>query len=58
MTDHILEWMKKNNVPLTRENYLEIAYMGDDPNLDAEAEAALPEEIRRWSRRKRTKRRQ
>jgi len=37
--------MRDNNVPLTKENYLAIAYLGDDPNLDAEALAAIPEEL-------------
>ena len=47
--DHVLDWMKKNDVPLTRKNYLEIAYMGDPPPepLDAELEAEIPEELSR-----------
>jgi hypothetical protein len=44
--DFVLEWMKENNVPLTRENYLAIAYFGEDPELDAEAENAIPEELK------------
>jgi hypothetical protein len=43
--DPVLEWMKENDVPLTRTNYLAIAYLGDDPQLDAEALAAIPEEL-------------
>ena len=43
----VLDYMKKHNIPLTRENYLQINYMGDVPEeLDAEAEAEIPEEIR------------
>ena len=46
-SDPVLAYLKKNNVPLTRENYLDLAYLGDPPEeLDAEAEALLPEEIR------------
>jgi hypothetical protein len=44
----IVEYLKKNNVPLTRENYLQLAYLGEPPKeLDAEQEAMLPEEIRK-----------
>jgi hypothetical protein len=43
--DFVIEWMKENDVPLTRKNYLTIAYLGDDPQLDAEALAAIPEEL-------------
>lgn len=45
MTDYVLEWMKKNDVPVTRLNYLYVAYMGDVPDLDAESESMLPPEI-------------
>ena len=42
----VLDYMKKHNIPLTRENYLAIAYFGDPPDeLDAEGEAEIPEEI-------------
>jgi hypothetical protein len=41
--DFVLSWMRDNNVPLTKENYLAIAYLGDDPDLDAEALAAIPD---------------
>jgi hypothetical protein len=44
--DHVLEYMKQHNIPVTRENYLDIAYMGNPPDvLDAEEEADLPEEL-------------
>ena len=43
--DCVLEWMKKNDVPLTRQNYLTLAYLGDIPDLDAESESMLPPEI-------------
>jgi hypothetical protein len=47
--DYVLAFMKANGIPVTRANYLEIAYFGDilDPDqpLDAELESELPEEI-------------
>jgi hypothetical protein len=44
--DIVLEAMRKNNVPLTRENYLHIAYMGDVPEeIGGEIEASIPKEI-------------
>lgn len=46
MTDYVLDYMKENNVPMTRENYLSIAFMGNPPSpLSAEEEAALPEQF-------------
>jgi len=42
----VLDYMKKHNIPLTRENYLEIAYLGDPPEeLGAEEEAEIPHEV-------------
>ena len=38
--NYVIEWMKQNDVPLTKENYLEISYLGDIP--DEEAEENLP----------------
>ena len=47
MVNHTLEYMKKNGVPLTRENYLDYAYLGNPPaQLSAEEEAELPEEFK------------
>jgi hypothetical protein len=41
----VLDYTKKHNIPLTRENYLAIAYLGDPPDeLGAEEEAEIPEE--------------
>jgi hypothetical protein len=46
-TDIVLQRMKEYNVPLTRENYLYIAYMGDVPEeIGGEIEASIPQEIR------------
>ena len=42
-----VEYLKKNKVPVTRENYLNLAYLGNPPKeLNAEEEAMLPEELR------------
>ena len=42
--NNTLEYMKKNGVPLTRENYLDYAYLGNPPDeLSAEEEAEIPE---------------
>jgi hypothetical protein len=48
MTDWLLDWMKKNHVPITREKYLALAYGTDqipDPWTE-EHEAELPPELR------------
>jgi hypothetical protein len=49
MNNPTVEWMKANNLPLTRENYLYVAYMGNPPLEDAEVE--IPVEILRVERR-------
>lgn len=42
----IVKMMIKFNIPLTRQNYLDLAYMGDVPEeLTAEEEAEIPEEF-------------
>lgn len=41
--DYVLEWMKEHNVPLTRENYLHINYLGQE--IPPGAEENLPEEL-------------
>jgi len=39
----LLAYMKKNKIPLTRQNYLDLAYGKDQPHeLDAEEESILP----------------
>jgi hypothetical protein len=49
-TDIGFEKMKRDNIPMTRENYLALAYLGDPPQepLDAELEAELPEVFQKW----------
>jgi hypothetical protein len=47
-TDTTLELMKRHNIPLTRENYLAIAYFGHPPaRLSAEEEFQLPNQFRK-----------
>jgi hypothetical protein len=41
-----LDFLKAEGLPLNRENYLHVAYLGDPPELDAEREAELPWEVR------------
>lgn len=42
--NHTVEWLKKNGIPVTRRNYLNVAYLGNPPaELSAEEEAELPE---------------
>jgi hypothetical protein len=45
--DHVLDLLRKFNLPLTRENYLTLAYPEGLPQFwGAEGEASLPKEIR------------
>jgi hypothetical protein len=45
--DGILKLMKLHNIPVTRENYLDVAYMGDIPEMTPELESQLPEFLRK-----------
>jgi hypothetical protein len=45
--DAVLQYMLKHGIPISRKAYLELAYMGDVPELDAELESELPEIIQR-----------
>ena len=40
--------MKENNIPLTRGNYLTLAYMGDPPKWCPELESEIPEQFQDW----------
>lgn len=43
--------MRKNGVPLTRENYLHMAYLGEIPDpWTSEHEAELPKQFQDWSK--------
>ena len=44
--DCLIDYMLFHNIPISRENYLKLAFVGDVPELDAELEAGLPEIIR------------
>jgi hypothetical protein len=47
-TNGLLKWMRRHNIPITRENYLNLAYMGKPPaGLTLEEEEELPLELRR-----------
>lgn len=43
--DSVIEFMEQNKIVMTRENYSAIAYFGNPPELDAEAEMDLPEQF-------------
>jgi hypothetical protein len=45
LINYVVEWMKENNVPLTRGNCLHISYMGQEVP-DEEDEENLPPEVR------------
>jgi hypothetical protein len=49
MSNHpVVKLMKRYQIPVTRKNYLNLAYMGDVPEeLSAEQEAELPPELQR-----------
>ena len=45
--DIVLQAMKAHNIPLTRANYLDIAYLGNPPDeIGGEIEASIPWEIK------------
>lgn len=45
--DGTLRYMLENNIPLTKENYLSLEYLGRPPKeLDTEDELDLPNELR------------
>ena len=46
--DPMVDLMTKYKIPLTRQNYLDLAYFGDVPKeLSAEQELELPERFRK-----------
>lgn len=48
--DDLTRFMKRYNVPVTRDNYLHVAYMGEVPHpWTAELEANLPPQLQDWS---------
>ena len=48
--DAVVALMRRCNIPLTRQNYVDLAYCGDPPKpWGAELEANLPVELQDWS---------
>jgi hypothetical protein len=48
--DDLVALMKRCGIPITRENYLHLAYFGEIPDpWGAELEANLPVELQDWS---------
>ena len=46
-SDPIIELLDEYGIPVNRENYLNLAYLGDPPEeLGAEEELTLPEQLR------------
>lgn len=45
----LLDLMRRAHIPLTRENYIDVAF--DEPPTDAEAETLIPEQFQIVSRR-------
>lgn len=49
-TSGLVNLMRRFNIPVTRQSYLELAYMGQPPEeLSAEEEAEFPPELQRKS---------
>jgi hypothetical protein len=49
--DPIIDMMHAHGIPITREAYIELAYMGAPPSeWTAENEADLPAELQDWSK--------
>lgn len=46
-SDPVLALMKRYGIPVTRENYIEMAYLDENRKLGPEEEANLPSSLRR-----------
>ena len=46
-----VDFMKENHIPVTRENYLKLMYMGNPPEWSAELEEELPPNLQDWTHR-------
>jgi hypothetical protein len=45
--DEIVKWLKKEGLPVTKENWLRVNFMGSLPDeIDGELEAEIPREVR------------
>jgi hypothetical protein len=51
-TDPVIRILKENGIPVTREEYLKVAHMGNPPPWHPELEADLPEHLQDWKLRK------
>jgi hypothetical protein len=51
--DCVLEYMRANGIEINRQNYLDLADLGDVPELDGEVESMLPPEIQKMAKTKR-----
>ncbi len=47
--DTVTRLMKRYKIPMTRENYLGLAYGDQRPEWGAELEASLPPQLQDWS---------
>jgi hypothetical protein len=47
--DELIALMKKSGIPITRENYIEVAWGEPLPEWDAALESELPEELQDWT---------
>ena len=49
--DGTVRRLQELGIPVTRENYLRLAFMGNPPEepLDGEVEDMLPEELQQWN---------
>jgi hypothetical protein len=62
ISDSTVAWLKEHGIPVTRENYLRLQFLGNPPDepLDGEIEAELPRFLqldicrRRWREELRT----
>lgn len=47
----LLDWMQENGIPVTRENYIVLDYLGELPkDWTPEHEEELPEQLQDWDR--------
>lgn len=44
--DSVVALMRKFGLPMTREQYIELAFMGESPKLGAEEEVDIPEQFK------------
>ena len=49
MSNDIIDLLEEAGIPVTRENYIDLAWGNPLPQWTAELEAQLPEELQDWS---------